>query len=158
VITAVLGAPGSGKSTLAPLLVPLLPAHVVLDWDTFMSPAATLAGRDIRQHPQTWPAYRELVHSIVGVMSHLPVVLFTVCTPGELTDWPINEWLLLDCTDEERRRRLGQQAGSTLPVDAIHDALEYRALGFRTIDTTGWAPERAARSIAQLVQEDGPQR
>lgn len=30
VITAVLGAPGSGKSTLTWLLVPLLPAHVVL--------------------------------------------------------------------------------------------------------------------------------
>jgi hypothetical protein len=30
VITAVLGAPGSGKSALTSLLVPPLPAHVVL--------------------------------------------------------------------------------------------------------------------------------
>jgi len=114
VITAVLGAPGSGKSTLASLLGPLLPAHVVLDWDSFMSPAAALAGRDIRQHPETWPAYRQLVHAIVGVVAHLPVVLFTVCTPGELRGWPIDAWLLLDCTDQERRSRLAQQAGPTL--------------------------------------------
>jgi hypothetical protein len=157
VITAVLGAPGSGKSTLASLLVPLLPAHVVLDWDSFMGPAATLAGRDIRRHPETWPAYRQLVHTIVGTVAHLPVVLFTVCMPGELADWPIDAWLLLDCTDRERRRRLAQQAGPTPPEDAIHDAREYRALGLRAIDTTGRAPERAARSIAQLVQEDGQQ-
>jgi ABC-type cobalamin/Fe3+-siderophores transport system ATPase subunit len=157
VVTAVLGAPGSGKSTLASLLVPLLPAHVVLDWDSFMGPASALAGRDIRQHPETWPAYRQLVHAIVGIVAHLPVVLFTVCTPGELTGWPIDAWFLLDCTDRERRRRLAQQAGP-LPEDAIHDAREYRALGLRTIDTTGWAPERAARMIARLVQEDRQQR
>ena len=144
-ITAVLGAPGSGKSTIASLLVPLLPAHVVLDWDSFMSPAAMLAGRGIRQHPETWPAYRQLVHTIVGVVAHLPVVLFTVCTPSELTGWPIDAWLLLDCTDQERRRRLCPQAGPKLSEDAIHDAHEYRALGLRTIDTTGWAPQRTAR-------------
>jgi hypothetical protein len=84
VITAILGAPGSAKSTLASLLVPLLPAHVVLDWDLFMGPAAALAGRDIRHHPETWPAYRQLVHAVVGVVAHMPVVLFTVCTPGDL--------------------------------------------------------------------------
>jgi adenylate kinase family enzyme len=40
VITAVLGAPRSGKSTLARLLTPLLPGYAVLDWDSFMEPAA----------------------------------------------------------------------------------------------------------------------
>jgi hypothetical protein len=153
VITAVLGAPGSGKSTLAPLLAPLLPTHVVLDWDSFMGPAAALAGRDIRRHPKTWPAYRQLIQTIVGVVAHLPVVLFTVCTPDQVQGWPIDAWLLLDCTDQERQRRLAGQAGPTRPDDALRDALEYRALGLRTIDTTGLAPEDVARSIAQLVQE-----
>jgi hypothetical protein len=155
VITAVLGAPGSGKSTVASLLVPLLPAHVVLDWDSFMGPAAMLAGRGIPQHPATWPAYRQLVRTIVGVVAHLPVVLFTVCTPGELAGWPIDSWLLLDCTDQERRRRVSLQADPGMPGDAIRDAHEYRALGLRTIDTTGWAAERAAQAIAQLLRNDG---
>src|SRR6266516_998338 len=48
-ITAVLGAPGSGKSTPASLLVPLRPAHAVLDLDSFMEAAAAIAGRDIRR-------------------------------------------------------------------------------------------------------------
>jgi ABC-type cobalamin/Fe3+-siderophores transport system ATPase subunit len=157
VITAVLGAPGSGKSTLASLLVPLLPAHVVLDWDSFMSPAAMLAGRDIRQHPATWPAYRQLVHTIVAAVAHLPVVLFTVCTPRELTGWPIDAWLLLDCADQERRQRLTPQADPEMAEDAIQDAHEYRELGLRTIDTTGWSPERAAQAIARLVQKDEQQ-
>jgi hypothetical protein len=157
VISAVLGAPGSGKIMLALLLVALLPAHVVLDWDAFMSPAAMLGGRDIRQHPATWTAYRELVHTIVGVVAHLPVVLFTVSTPDELTGWPFDTWLLLDCTDQERRRRFSLQAGPGMPGDAIRDAHGYRALGLRAIETAGWEPELVAQAIAQLVQNDRPQ-
>lgn len=156
-ITAVLGAQGAGKSTLASLLVPLLPTYAVLDWDSFMDPAAAPAGRDIRQHPETWPAYRQLVRAIVGAVAHLPVVLFTVCTPAELPGWPIDAWLLLDCRDQERRRRLGQQARPERPDDALRDAQEYRALGLRAIDTTDRAPEDAALSIAQLVQDIGKQ-
>jgi shikimate kinase len=64
VITGVLGAPGSGKSAVAPLLAELLPTHVVLDWDAFMMPATALAGRDIRQNPETWPSYRELMRAV----------------------------------------------------------------------------------------------
>ena len=37
---------------------------------------------------------------------HLPVALLGVCTPNELKDWPIDAWVVLDCTDEERLRRL----------------------------------------------------
>lgn len=152
-ITAVLGAPGSGKSTLAPLLVPLLPAHAVLDWDSFMEPATALAGRNIRQHPETWPAYRQLVRTVVSAVAYLPVVLFTVCMPDELPGWPIGAWLLLDCSDRERRRRLTQQARPEWPEDALRDAQQYRTLGLRAIDTTNCAPEDAARAIAQLVQD-----
>lgn len=150
-ITAVLGAPGSGKSTLARLIVPLLPAYLVLDWDLLMEPAAALAGCGIRQHPETWAAYRQLIGTVVGAVSHVPVVLFTVCTPEELPGWPIDAWLLLDCADSERRRRLSQnQSGH--PDDAVRDAHQYRALGLPAIDTTDRAPKQAARSIVQLVE------
>ena len=118
-ITAVLGAPGSGKSALAALLVPLLPGHAVLDWDCFMDAAAALAGRDIRQHPETWSAYRQLVRTVLSAVAPLPVVLFTVCTPDELPGWPIDAWLLVDCTDQEGRRRLSQQALPQWPDEGV---------------------------------------
>jgi hypothetical protein len=92
VITSVLGAPGSGKSTVAPVLAGKLPGHAILDWDAFTGPAAALAGQEIPGNPGTWPAYRELVHAVVGSIAHLPGVLLGVCTPDELKDWPIDAW------------------------------------------------------------------
>ncbi len=70
-----------------------------------MAPAAALAGRDIRPNPATWTAYRELIHAVVNAVAHLPVVMLGPCTPGELANWPIDVWVLLDCTDHERLRR-----------------------------------------------------
>ena len=159
VITSVLGAPGSGKSSLVPALAELLPGHAVLDWDAFMVPATALAGREIWENPETWPAYRELVHAAIGSMAHLPVVLLGVCTPAELKDWPIDAWVLLDCTDQERRRRLCQHADSGRVEDAIRDGREYRLLGLPIIDTTDRSPAAAAVELARFIQSlDGPDR
>ena len=152
VITSVLGAPGSGKTTIAPALAGLLPGHAVLDWDAFTRPAAALAGREIPGSPATWPAYRELVHAVIGVMAHLPVVLLGVCTPDELKDWPIGTWVLLDCADQERRRRLARHAGPQRLADAIGDGREYRQLGLPVIDTTGRTPMAVAAELARFIQ------
>lgn len=151
-ITAVLGAPGSGKSAAARPLASLLPTHVVLDWDAFMAPASALAGREITQHRETWLAYRQLVGTVVAAIAHLPVVLLTVCTPDELPGWPINAWVLLDCTDEERRQRLGQQASLDRVAEGIHDAQGHRSLGLPVIDTTEHTPAEVAADLAQFVQ------
>lgn len=158
-ITSVLGAPGSGKSSTVPALAELLPAHAVLDWDAFMDPAAALAGQEIRANPEAWPAYRELVHAVIGSIAHLPVVLLGVCTPAELKEWPIDAWVLLDCTDQERRRRLDQHADPGAVEDAIRDGREYRLLGLPVIDTTGRPPAAAAAELARFIHSlDGPER
>jgi dephospho-CoA kinase len=151
VITAVLGAPGSGKSTVARPLAARLPGHVVLDWDAFMDAAAALAGREISQSPDTWPAYRQLVRAVLDTVKHVPVVLLGVCTPTELAGWPIDAWVVLDCTDQERRQRLGQRAEPD-DVQATRDASEYRALGLPVIDTTGQPPDKVAADLADLMQ------
>jgi hypothetical protein len=151
VVIAVLGAPRSGKSAAARPLASLLPTHVVLDWDAFMAPAAALAGREITRYRETWPAYRQLVGAIVAAIAHLPVFL-TVCTPDELSGWPIDSWVLLDCADEERRHRLGQQASPDRLAEGIHDAQEYRTLGLPVIDTTDHMPAEVAADLAQLVR------
>jgi hypothetical protein len=137
----------------------LLRGYAVLDWDAFMVPAAALAGREIRENLETWPAYRELVHVVIGSMAHLPVVLFGVCTPAELKDWPIDAWVLLDCTDRERWRRLGQYANPERIEDAIRDGREYRLLGLPVIDTTCRTPAAVAAELAGLIQRlDEPER
>ena len=151
VITTVLGAPGSGKTMAARLLPPLLPGHVVLDWDAFMTPAAALAGRDISQHPATWPAYRQLIGAVVDTVAHLPVVLLGVSTPDELRDWPIAAWVLLDCADEERERRLSPGYDREQLAEALADARKYRALGLPVIDATSQALAVVAAELARFV-------
>jgi hypothetical protein len=156
VITTVLGAPGSGKTMLIPLLAGLLPGYVVLDWDAFMVPAAALAGREIRASPATWPAYRQLVRSVAEQIAHLPVVLLGVSTPAELEGWPVGAWVLLDCTDQERRQRLAVRERPDDTETAINDARGYRSLGLPAIDTTGMAPQAAARHLADFVRRQQP--
>ena len=151
-ITAVVGAPGSGKSTVALPLASILSTHAVLDWDALMVPASALAGREIRRHPETWPAYRQLVHAALDAMAALPVVLLSGCTPDELQGWPITFWALLDCADQELRRRLSRQGRPESVAEAVHDAQEYRALGLPAIDTTGHSSEEVAAELAQLVR------
>jgi hypothetical protein len=79
-------------------------------------------------------------------------VLLGVGTPDELQGWPIDAWVLLDCTDQERRRRLGQQPAPGRLTEGIHDAAEYRTLGLPVIDTTGLTPQEVAAALAQFVQ------
>jgi len=117
-----------------------------------MDPAAALAGREVRQHRDTWAPYRQLVRAVIEVVAHLPIVLLGVCAPAELADWPIDAWTLLDCTDQVRRRRLASQARPELVSEAIRDVREYRSLGLRVIDTSDRAPEEVAMTLARFVR------
>jgi hypothetical protein len=153
VLTYVLGAPGSGKSAIAALLPRQLPGHVVLDWDAFMGPASELARRDVTRSPTTWPAYRRLVRLVVESVPPAPCVLLGVCTPDELDDWPIDAWVLLDCSDEERRERLADRLQSADVDEAIADATRYRTLGLPLIDASNRVPEQVAEAVARFVIE-----
>jgi broad-specificity NMP kinase len=153
VLTYVLGAPGSGKTAVAPLLRRVLPACVVLDWDAYMSPASELAGRDVRRDRSMWLGYRRLVRAVVDTIHPAPLVVLGVCTPAELSDWPIDAWILLDCTDAEQRRRLASDNELTDVDDAVADAAHYRALGLRVIDTTNRTPQTVADELARAIRE-----
>ncbi|WP_114560937.1 AAA family ATPase [Desertihabitans aurantiacus] len=148
----VLGAPGSGKTAVAATLRALLPTWVVLDWDAFMDPAGALAGAAIRETPSTWNAYGQLVRAAVDQLAPHPVLLLGVVTPDELTGWPSGRWMVLDCTDEERRRRLRARGDSEDSVpQALADAADYRGLGLPVVDSTGRTPAEAARALVDLL-------
>jgi hypothetical protein len=78
-------------------------------------------------------------------------VLLGVCTPDELRDWPIAAWLLLDCADDERERRLGPGYDREQLAEALADARRYRSLGLPVIDATSYAPADIAAELARFV-------
>ncbi len=139
---------------MLPVLTERLPGWALLDWDWLMPPVRALVGRSVRKHPELWDPYSELVRSVVTSLGSVPVLLVTVCTPDELDHvhggWPAGDWLLVDCDDEERVRRLrarGEQEGGV--ADAVADAAAYRSLGLPCIDTTG----RDVASVADAVAD-----
>ena len=152
-LTYVLGAPGSGKSTVAPVLRRALPGYVILDWDVYMPAASELAERDIRRDRTTWPGYRNLMRAVVDTVLPASLVVLGVCTPDELSGWPIDSWLVLDCTDEERERRLANKGGASDMNDVLAEAARYRALGLHVIDTTARTPQSVADELAHTISE-----
>ncbi|MGF0116622.1 hypothetical protein ACQFYA_09880 [Promicromonospora sp. Marseille-Q5078] len=148
----VLGAPGSGKSAVVPVLKSLLPSHAVIDWDALATPASELAGTTISTAPHTWSAYENLVRSALQAIEPIPSVLLGVATPDQLSGWPLDAWLLLDCGDDERRRRLAPRGDAVDVPDALRDAEACRGLGLPAIDTTTLSPGAVAARIASWVQ------
>src|SRR5262245_57274106 len=115
-----------------------------------MDAASVLAGRDVRRSPATWPMYRSLVRAVVESIRPHAIVLLGVCTPTELSGWPIDVWVLLDCTDDQREERLGRLARPESAA-AIADGRQYRALDLPVIDTTDRTPQEVASALADLI-------
>jgi hypothetical protein len=117
-----------------------------------MDAASELAGRDVRRSPETWLSYGKLVHSVVDSIRPHPTIVLGVCTPEELRGWPIDAWILLDCGDDERARRLGGSRAQEL-AQALADAGEYRSFDLPVLDSTGLSPEDVAVAVAERIRE-----
>lgn len=148
----ILGAPGSGKSTILGALKARLPDRIVLDWDGLMVPAGRLAGADIRMTSNTWDGYSELVRTLVENIGPERVVLLGVRTPEEMAGWPPASWIVLDCSDAERIRRLRARGESETGIkEALEDAAEYRRLGLFVLDNTLLDPAKTADRLAARI-------
>lgn len=118
-----------------------------------MPAASELAARNVRRSPGTWPSYRRLVRAVADTIYPAPLVGLGVCTSDELEGWPIDAWILLDCSDKERRRRLAATADATEVNAVLADAARYRSLGLPVVDSTDRSPQSIASDLAQLIRE-----
>lgn len=146
------GAPGAGKTTLVSHLRRRLVDWVVLDWDFLQQHSSALAGSDIRDTPSLSARYDDLVLAAVKEISNSGVncAVVGVRTPSELPRWPIDVWILLDCSDSIRSDRLSV-SGRASDIDmAVSDAANYRSLGLVTLDTSA-PPEDIARQLEVLI-------
>lgn len=142
----VLGAPGSGKTSLASYLRSRSMGTLILDWDALQEAAGELAETPIATSVWTWAPYRGLIRAVIDQVGTVDTVVFGVCTPDELVGWPIQDWLLLDCSDDERRSRLERRGEENVQA-ALVDAAKYRQLGLPSLDTTGRCVEAVGADI-----------
>jgi hypothetical protein len=108
-----------------------------------------------------WPAYNRLWARIVNMMTraHVPVLLSAPVTPSEWNR-AVDEvgarlsttFLLLDCADDLRARRLSERGWSATKVDcAIADASDLRELGLQVLDTTKRSVGDVGAELISLV-------
>ncbi|HEY6746654.1 MAG TPA: AAA family ATPase [Mycobacteriales bacterium] len=150
------GAPGSGKTAVAPGLRAALPGVVVLDLDQFLDAGGRLAGLDLHEQSAAgrWPAYNDLCLSLVAAVlaAGHDVLLLCPLTPDEVgrtaAALGIVRWMVLDCSDATRRRRLRTRPGEPTDADAAAaDAAELRALGLPVLHNDGISIDAAVGLI-----------
>ncbi len=156
------GAPGSGKSTTVRALLDQDSRFVVLDIDWLADAASELAGRSIYSDPSTWPAYNRLWSQVLNAIARSgnQPIFFCPNTPNDLealerADWCRSvSWLLLDCSDEVRTKRLEARSDWTeaRKTESLADAAELRGLIDRSIDTGVFGPGEVAVKIIRWAE------
>ncbi len=153
----VTGAPGTGKSTTVQALLALKTECIVFDIDWLSDSASSLAGRSIYTDASTWEPYRKLWFEILkGIsLNHQVTVLFAPISKQDiegLVDKATISWLLLDCSDNERIKRLEQRRWSQDKIqEALNDANELRQEVSDVIDTSNKTPEEVAKKILEWL-------
>ena len=162
VLYLVAGAPGSGKSTTVEVLLALESPFVFFDLDWLAAPASALYGEDIRFVPESWKPYGELWFGVLYAtcQNGLIPVLFT---PGDPSDYEKEtlpswcgglEWLLLDCDDDVRLKRLQQREWSGARLsETFQDAAMLRELIMRYVDTGKSNPNEVAEEVLKWLKE-----
>jgi hypothetical protein len=154
----VTGASGAGKTAvLAPLARLLARRCVTFDMDWLLDSVDALSGGKVI----AWPAFRDAWLSVAhGVaQAGMPTVLLGPLIPEHVDALPARRWfgeihyLLLDCSDEMRRRRIERRA-----VWRSRDINEQTQFGrwlrqniSDRIDTSACTPEDTAEAVAAWV-------
>lgn len=156
-IYIVTGAPGSGKTLASEELIKLCNDYIVFDIDWLAESASKLVGKSIYFNSETWPNYFEIWSDVLRAIyrNNKTPVLFAphdkedVASYG-LPEWCSEvEWMLLDCDDKTRIKRLraGRDWTDERIQEALNDATKLKASIENRIDTSSHAPEEVARKI-----------
>ena len=159
-LTVLLGAPGAGKTTL---LVHLHGAGLLIaDLDEILEDGSLL-GVPVAfdDAADQWPAYNRLWVRIIAMMTRadVPVLLSAPFTPSEwkqaVAEVGVDlstSFVLLDCDDDVRTRRLEERGWPAAKVSgAVDDAEELRSLGLPALDTTTASVAEVGAALISLV-------
>lgn len=155
-LLCVTGAFGTGKSTLHPELITRLPGVVIYDMDELLEDGRLLRMLIADESARAdWPAYNRLWSRLIAIprRSDVPVVFLTPCFPDEFEPPEPARWLLLDCSDDERRRRLcGRGWDPDRIADALDDARRAREVINEVVSTDG-EPVAVADRVADRIRQ-----
>jgi hypothetical protein len=108
-----------------------------------------------------WPGYNRLWMVNIGLIlrSGVPVVFSSPLTPHEVdTAVPSGfahprSWILLDCSDDERVRRLQQRGWHPDRIRyAVDDARDLRDMVPAVIDADGLSPDQVTELLQQWAE------
>lgn len=162
-LSIVTGAPGSGKTTALAALLRRPNPYLAFDIDWLTLTASDLAQSDIIFDRTTWPAYNALwLEVLEAVHRNGKVVIFF--SPFDITDvaqagqapwYQRIEWLLLDCDDATRQRRLSARSewSDEMITEALSDAQSLREHFPERIDTTTHTPDEVAETVLRWVEQ-----
>lgn len=143
---------GSGKTALLPHLVDALPGVVVAETDELLEDGH-LIGVLIADDSAAaiWPAYRRMWMRVLDLplRAGVPVLFLTSALPDEVGAPRPDRWLLLDCADEERVRRLRRRGWDQDEIDAaVEDARGGRGQIDDVIRTDDGPITQTAKAVA----------
>jgi hypothetical protein len=160
-LNIVTGAPGAGKSSALEAFLALRAPFVAWDIDWLLPAASALARVDIRTSATAWPAYNCLWLDVLhgNVRNGATPVLFAPLDPrdlppDEMPSWCSGvRWLLLDCSDEIRIRRLSERGETdAVQTEALADAAFLRSAIPDRVDTGVQPPAEVAATILRWLQ------
>ena len=158
----VTGAPGAGKSVALEALLALGTDRIVFDIDWLIGSASALTGQDVHFASEMWVSYNALWLEVVHAVHRngKAAVLFAPFDVEDLARHDISawctqvRWLLLDCDDQTRRRRLAERRdwSDARTSAAIVDARKLRTQIADVVDTGSNSPIEVARAIQRWLQ------
>lgn len=152
----VTGAPGLGKSTALQALLDLKADVIAFDIDWLVSSVGKLTGKSVPFDSSIWEPYNQLWFDVLDsiVRNHQTPILFAPLDRSDVESLKTVAqtsvvWLLLDCDDGERERRLRRRPDWTEARirGACEDAEVLRDQIARRIDTAARTPVEVAQEI-----------